>query len=230
MERVWRLLAGGPVEPERAVSDARELRRRRVVAIVTLIGGAAGLAGLVRLPGDSGWFPVAALALGAWWALGGVVGGPLRLGREQGADGPSGRPWLRPVLVGLALATVFVIGGLVAVQIPFLADQVRSVLTFTDAGSLPVIATVTLLSGAGEELFFRGGLYAAVKPAQQIWLTTVLYAVATAASGNPMLGLAAVLLGVITAAQRRATGGVLAPVLTHMTWSAMMLMALPLVF
>lgn len=228
MDRVWRVLAGNPVQEERAPSED-ELRRRRIAAVVTLVGGAVGLAALLRLPSDSGWFPVAALALGAWWALGGLAGGPLRLGHEAAAAGV-GRPWLRPVLVGLGLAAVFVVGALVALQMPFLADQVRSVLSFTDAAPLPVIAVVTLLSGAGEEVFFRGGLYAAVKPAQQIWLTTILYAAATAASGNPMLGFAALLLGWITAHQRRATGGILAPVLTHATWSAMMLLVLPQVF
>ena len=78
-----------------------------------------------------------------------------------------------------------------------------------------------------EELFFRGALYAAVPPVHQIWLTTVLYALATALTGNVMLGFAAAVLGFVTALERRTTGGVLAPMITHVTWSMVMLHVLP---
>jgi len=54
--------------------------------------------------------------------------------------------------------------------------------------------------------------------------------VATLATGNVMLAFAAVLLGLVVGLERRASGGVLAPILTHCTWSLAMLFALPLVF
>jgi hypothetical protein len=54
--------------------------------------------------------------------------------------------------------------------------------------------------------------------------------VATLATGNVMLGIAAILLGTVVGLQRRASGGVLAPILTHCTWSLAMLYVLPLVF
>ena len=57
-----------------------------------------------------------------------------------------------------------------------------------------------------------------------------LYAAATAATGNVMLAFAAILLGVVVGLQRRASGGILAPILTHCTWSLTMLLALPPVF
>jgi ABC-type uncharacterized transport system permease subunit len=57
----------------------------------------------------------------------------------------------------------------------------------------------------------------------------LIYAAMTMATGNLMLGFAAVLLGAVVSLQRRATGGVLAPVLTHVTWSVLMFVALPLV-
>jgi len=62
-----------------------------------------------------------------------------------------------------------------------------------------------------------------------LW-TTVAYVVATLATGNVMLAFAAVLLGLVVGLERRASGGVLAPILTHCTWSLAMLFALPLVF
>ena len=42
-----------------------------------------------------------------------------------------------------------------------------------------------------------------------------------------MLVFAAFLLGLVLGLQRRATGGVLAPIITHITWSTIMLFALP---
>ena len=45
-----------------------------------------------------------------------------------------------------------------------------------------------------------------------------------------MLGFAAILLGVVVGLQRRATGGILAPILTHLVWSVTMLYALPAIF
>ena len=38
------------------------------------------------------------------------------------------------------------------------------------------------------------------------------------------------MLGLIVGLQRRATGGILAPIITHLTWSVSMLYLLPLIF
>jgi uncharacterized protein len=54
--------------------------------------------------------------------------------------------------------------------------------------------------------------------------------VATLVTGNVMLGFAAVVLGAVCGLERRASGGVLAPILTHITWSLSMLFVLPLLF
>ena len=47
---------------------------------------------------------------------------------------------------------------------------------------------------------------------------------------NPMLTFAAIVLGAVCAFERRATGGVLAPILTHMVWGLIMVLVLPPVF
>ena len=49
----------------------------------------------------------------------------------------------------------------------------------------------------------------------------------TAASGIPLLVLAGLLLGLVTGLQRRVTGGILGPIITHLTWSMGMLFILP---
>jgi hypothetical protein len=62
-------------------------------------------------------------------------------------------------------------------------------------------------------------------------ISTVIYIVVTAATtGNPMLGVAAAILGAVCAFERRITGGVLAPMLTHSLWGLTMVLALPRVF
>ena len=86
------------------------------------------------------------------------------------------------------------------------------------------------INGLAEELFFRGALYTALGRTRPVLISTVLYAIATSASGNPMLGFAAVILGTVCALERRATGGVLAPVLTHLVWGAIMVLTLPPLF
>ena len=88
---------------------------------------------------------------------------------------------------------------------------------------------ITAVNGVAEELFFRGAAYAAI-PRHPVAWTTVAYVVATAATGNVMLAFAAILLGVVVGLERRASGGILAPILTHVTWSTAMLFALPALF
>jgi membrane protease YdiL (CAAX protease family) len=61
-------------------------------------------------------------------------------------------------------------------------------------------------------------------------ISTMIYALATISGGNPVLVFAAVVLGAICGLQRRAGGGILAPALTHITWSMALLFALPPIF
>ena len=53
---------------------------------------------------------------------------------------------------------------------------------------------------------------------------------ATCATRNPALVLASGVMGGVFAAQRRASGGLLVPMLTHVTWSALMVRYLPALF
>ena len=209
--------------------DTPEALRRRqwVTGIVVVIGGIVlGLS--LRLEPGSMAFYGSSLALSVVWAAGAFASGPLHLGRIARRD-VHVRPVVTPILIGLALAAVFVAGGLVVRQIPFLAGQVGDVVAFADAGAIPVLVLITAITGAAEELFFRGAAYAAT-PRHPVLVTTVLYTLATYATGNVMLTFAAALLGVVVGLERRASGGILAPILTHLTWSLSMLFALPVVF
>jgi membrane protease YdiL (CAAX protease family) len=171
------------------------------------------------------------LGLAGVWTVGAFASGPLHLGRIPFRERDS-RPVFTPILLGLFLAGVFVAGAFLVRTLSFLdglEGQVVNVIDYADQGSVPLLAAITVLNGIAEELFFRGAAYAAIPRHPVLW-TTVAYAVATLATGNVMLSFAAVLLGLVVGLERRASGGILGPILTHCTWSLTMLLALPLVF
>jgi membrane protease YdiL (CAAX protease family) len=205
------------------------VRRRRIVVCVVLVLGAALLAySLTRTPGDTTFYWLT-FALAATWAFGAWLSGPLHLGSIQWR-GRNRRPVLTGIAVGLILGGIFVVGGLVAREIGPVAEFITRVLEYANHGSLLLIVVITLVNGFAEELFFRGALYPALGTFHPVVISTLLYAVATSAGGNPMLGFAAIILGAVCAIERRATGGVLAPVLTHVVWGLIMVLALPPMF
>lgn len=204
-------------------------RRRQGVAAVVVLVGAIVLGWSLRLEPGGNTFYVAAVLLAGIWAAGAFLSGRLHLGRIAGGTEMFVRPILAPILLGLLLVGVFVLGSLVVREIDPLADYVSSVLAYADEGSLTVLAVITFVNGIAEELFFRGAMYAAIPRHPVLW-TTLAYVVATLATGNVMLGFAAIVLGAVCGLERRASGGVLAPILTHITWSLSMLFVLPLLF
>ena len=191
--------------------------------------GVAGLAWGLRTDPGSGAFYISTLALSVVWLVGGVLSGPVPLGWEM-HDGQRRRPILSAIIAGAALAAVFVVGALVVRHIPALSDRIERVLDYASEGSWPIVLLLTLANGIAEEVFFRGAVQPALPERTRLPVSVLIYAAMTMAAGNVMLGFAAVLLGAVVGLQRRATGGVLAPVLTHVTWSVLMLVALPIVF
>lgn len=203
------------------------VRRRRVVTAVTLVIGSAILAVALRIPPGDDSFYIAALALAAVWIIGGLSAGRLHVGWARTREGGFARPLVQPVALALLAVAIFLAGAVVVGRVPWLADRVDAVLAHARYGSVGLVWAITVVNGVGEELFFRGALFASVGRRHPIAITTVVYGLATAATGNLMLAVAALVLGVITAAQRRVTGGVLAPIITHVIWSSSMLLLLP---
>jgi membrane protease YdiL (CAAX protease family) len=209
----------------------RDFRRRQLVTVLFVVLGALLLGFSLRIaPGNPLFYP-ATLGLAVVWAVGAFASGPLHLGRIDVGE-VLRRPVLQPILLGLALAAIFVVGGLLVHTIALLDPldrQVSGILDHADQGTGPLTLLVTVVNGVAEELFFRGAVYAAIPHRPVIW-TTVVYTIATLATGNVMLVFAALLLGAVVGLQRRASGGILAPILTHVTWSVVMLYALPAIF
>jgi membrane protease YdiL (CAAX protease family) len=229
----WQMLIERAVAPslidkvprDHAQSDA-DFRRRRVIVAVVLVVGATLLGfSLAVRPGDSLFYPLT-LAVAATWIVGGFASGPLHLGYLP-FRGTLRRPIVTPIVIGLLASAVFVVGALIVREIPPLRDYVQSVLEHARKGSIVLITIVTLVNGVAEEVFFRGALFAAIGRSHPVLISTGIYALATVATGNPMLVFAALTLGLVLALQRRASGGILASMLTHVTWSTAMLFALP---
>jgi membrane protease YdiL (CAAX protease family) len=93
-----------------------------------------------------------------------------------------------------------------------------------------LVLITTLANGAAEEIFFRGALYSALDGQHPVVLSTAVYSLATTATRNPALVLASVVMGALFGLQRRATGGIQAPMLTHLVWSTLMVRFLPPLF
>jgi membrane protease YdiL (CAAX protease family) len=186
--------------------------------------GTALLAATLRVPSGSAWFSVLGLLVAATWTIGSFVSGPIPFQPDRGM---AWRTFVGPVVVGIAAFGIFVIAFLVARRLPLVGPALAGVLATADAGPIASVLVVALANGAGEELFFRGALHSALEPHRPAIATTVLYVVVTAATGNVALVIAAAVMGAVFSLERLSTRGVLAPMVTHVTWSTLMVLALP---
>jgi CAAX protease family protein len=205
------------------------LRRRRIIVAFVIVFGAAALSFALRSHPGQPSFYWWSLTLAGVWALGAFVSGPLHLGGARWR-GRNQRPVVSGTVIGLLLGGVFVLGGLIAREIPVVAELITRILHYTDQGSWRLTMAVALVGAVAEETFYRGSLYTALGRHHPLLISTVIYVIATLASGNVMLGFAAIFLGTVCALERRATGGVLAPILTHFVWTLVVLLALPPLF
>jgi membrane protease YdiL (CAAX protease family) len=195
---------------------------RTPVVVVTLLAGAT-LLGLTlgRTPG-SGQFYALSLGLAAVWILGAIASGKLPLGKPLTRIRLSGA-----VLLALLTFAVFVVGDLVFRLIPPLHHAVLNIIDRADSGSLALVLLVAVINGIGEELFFRGALYDALRGRAPMISSTLIYIVVTACAWNFALVVAAAFMGVVWVIERVVSRGIVAPVITHVTWSVLMVLLLP---
>ncbi len=200
-------------------------RHRRAVVAATLVGGTAVLGTtLAAAPGSTLFYGLGFLAASIWIA-GGLLSGSI--------------PWTRnglkevrlvhivvPIMAGAALFGAFFAAKLVAARIPVLHHSVESVLARADAGPRLLVLVVALVNGIGEEVLFRGALYDAFDNHPAVWATAI-YCIVTVATLNVALVVAAAIMGTVFSLERRASGDVLAPLLTHLSWSTLVLLFLP---
>jgi len=219
----------GHIPPAHTEPATARARRRRVVT-ATGIGG-AGLLGIsLSTKAGSPQFYLLTMSLAGTWATGALSSGPLPLGTAQGQDGAQRRPVVMPVLTGAGAFGLFYGAARLARHIPPLNRAIGSVLHYADVGSTPLVLLTAGANALAEELFFRGALWSLVKDSHPLATTTLAYAATTTTTRNPALVLAGTATSVLFGLQRRTSGGVLAPALTHLTWSLLMLRYLPPLF
>lgn len=221
--RVPELVALGP---DREPADPVSIRRRRWAAVAaTVVVGTALLAATLRVEQGSDGFTALALVAALVWIGGAFASGPVAL-RPVRPSSPV-RVTVQAGVLGAFAFVVFLVASLIGQQVPGIDGALDSILAKADAGSRWVVLGVALVSGLAEEVFFRGAVYAAVPPARRVAVTTAVYVVVTVATGNVALVVAAVAMGTVFALERRSSGSVLAPAVTHLTWSTLMILALP---
>lgn len=204
-------------------------RRRRVVAAFSVAGAALLGKSLSTRPASTEFY-VLTLGVAGTWIAGGLASGPLHLGWIQSRDDMLRRPVVTPIATGVGAFGFFYGCALVSTRIPVLNDAIARILQFADQGDTPLVTLTTCANGVAEELFFRGALYAAIGDSHPVAVSTAVYTTATVATRNPALVLAAAVMGTLFGLQRRASGGIQAPALTHLTWSILMLRYLPPLF
>jgi membrane protease YdiL (CAAX protease family) len=215
-------------ERAEAATTHSRVRQRATVAATSVVGATLLNASLSTRPGSWQFYALTS-GVAATWAGGAVAAGGLSDATE--ARPPAGEPAVvTPVLVGVGAFAVFYACAHVARRVPVLADALRSVLTYArDGRSGPVLLT-TLANGAAEEVFFRGALFKSLGGRHPVALSTAAYTGVTTLTRNPALVLAAAVMGTVFGKQREASGSVQAPMITHLTWSALMLRYVPPLF
>jgi membrane protease YdiL (CAAX protease family) len=209
-----------PIEP------AHARRRRRLVVAATLAAGTTTLGATLAAPRGSLAFTLLGFLLAAIWVAGSAAAGPLHLDHPSAGVESRHNAQAAVVLGSLAFAA-FVGASVVASRVPGLDGAVDSVLATADAGPTVLVLAIAVVNAVAEERFFRGALPVALVGDHRVGVATGLYVLVTVVTLNMALVVAAAAMGTVFMLERLATRGILAPTLTHVTWSALMLLALP---
>ena len=191
------------------------------------IGGATLLRRSLSAKADSGRFYALTAGLAGTWTASALLTTAVPVW-------PAGRKSLvaevaRPALTGATTFALFYAAAAIARRHPFAHRAIAGVLRYVDEGTTPAVLLTASVNAVAEELFFRGALWEAAGE-DPIAGTVLAYSAVTAGAGNPALAVGAAITGVIFGRERARSGGVAAPVIAHLTWSALMLTCLPPLF
>jgi membrane protease YdiL (CAAX protease family) len=180
-------------------------------------------------------------AIGAWLGLGctALVLAAWVLARE----GASVRALLRPrastlgagLVAGMAMTVASkLLYGALASRVPLIASDVARLYGQLEAGGAissgtRAMALVPVI--LGEELVWRGVVQGALARRVGGWwailLGTVLYGLAHAPLGSPVLVATALACGLAWGGLRHVTGGLVAPLVAHLVWDELVLLVVP---
>ena len=202
--------------------------RRGPVLAATGVGGTALLSLSLSTKPGSPRFYILTMGLAGTWAAGALSSGPLPLRRPGGQR--DALLVAGSVLTGAAAFGLFYGAARLARHIPPLNRAIGTVLGYADRGAMPLVLLTATANAVAEELFFHGALWSAAQQSHPLATTALAYTATTAATRNPALVLAGTATSVLFGFQRHTTGGILAPALSHLTWSILMVTCLPPLF
>jgi hypothetical protein len=163
----------------------RVSRRRRTVVAATSVAGAGLLGASLSTEPDATQFYALTLGVAGTWLIGGLRSGPLHLGWAHTRHGTLRRPVIEPIATGAAAFGIFYGAARLARHVPILNQATASVLEYAHRGSRPLILATTLANGVGEDVFFRGAVYAAGGIKHPVPKSTPLYTLAATAHPQP---------------------------------------------
>jgi membrane protease YdiL (CAAX protease family) len=211
----------------RTTATGRAGRGRAGVLAAAGLGGAVMLRRSLAAKADSRRFYALTAGLAGTWTASALLTTAVPVW-PAGRRSP-GMEVARPALTGAATFALFYAAATVARRDPFLRRAIASVLHYVEAGTTPAVLLTASVNAVAEELFFRGALWDAAGPSP-LASTTLAYTAVTASTGNPALAIGGAITGVIFGRERARSGGVAAPAIAHVTWSALMLTILPTLF
>jgi len=135
----------------------------------------------------------------------------------------------RSAATGAATFSLFYAVAAIARHHPVLHRSIASVLHYVEEGTTPAVLLTASVNAVAEELYFRGALWESAGE-YPVASTAFTYTAVTAAAANPVLAVGGAITGVIFGRERARSGGVAAPAIAHVTWSALMLTCLPPLF
>jgi CAAX protease family protein len=211
------------------VADDPEVRtghdRRRYAVLGSLAMGVVMLKAAFAAPENSPAFYLCGFAAAAVWLAGGVLGGPVRAGWQRGESGHR-RPIVGPFLAGGVAFAMFAVAVFAARHLPLLSGAVDVIRGKADVAPIVLVVPLAVVSAVAEEVFFRGAVVDALPARHAAAGATVIYVAVTTVTGNAAMVVAAAVMGPLFMLERSSTRGVLAPAITHVTWSTLMVFAL----
>ena len=208
---------------QRSSKRRRPRRRRRAVTAITIVIGTALLAATLRVPRGSAWFTALGLLVAA--DLDGRIASPDRSpctrSRRGVADVRRTRRGRRRRL------------RRVRCRLPGRPPPApRRPRPRQRAGHRRRRPDRPHPPHRPRQRRWRGALlprrpHAALEPHRPAIATTIADVTVTAATGNIALVIAAAVMGTLFSLERLSTRSVLAPIVTHLTWSTLMILALP---
>ncbi|MGO3886012.1 MAG: CPBP family intramembrane glutamic endopeptidase [Mycetocola sp.] len=202
---------------------------RVLVAVLFTVLGTALLWVTFSSIHSSAVFILLALTLAAvWFAFAWML---TRNGQTAPSDSTrprTGQALVRALLISVGTAAVFFAGTLLLINAPVIGPAVDTAARGAENAPLLVTVIVALITGLGEEAFFRGALPSLWRFPLGDGVATIAYTLSTLATGNPALILAAPLLAIACIWARRVTGRLWAAMMVHAVWSLVMIGGVPL--